>query len=116
MTTVALIEDDKAMTELMSTVLRGAGHEVVAGVDLVELDGARADVVITDLVTLPTYDATKARVWVALLRQRFPGAPVIVCTAHGEAAGEPDRLGADAVITRPFDVDELAAAVQRLAP
>ena len=69
-------------------------------------------VVLTDLG--PRYDPTKARAAVRRLRERWPDAPVIVLTSHRAAAGEPDQLGADALVQKPFDVDDLTNAVRRL--
>lgn len=69
-------------------------------------------VVLTDLG--PLYDPAKARAAVRRLRERWPEAPVILLTAHRAAAEEPDQLGADALILKPFDVDDLSDVVLTL--
>lgn len=69
-------------------------------------------VVLTDLG--PRYDTTKARTAVRRLRERWPYAPVIVLTSHRAATDEPDQLGADALIQKPFDVDDFMNTVRRL--
>jgi DNA-binding response OmpR family regulator len=69
-------------------------------------------VVLTDLG--PRYDPTKARAAVRRLRERWPQAPVILLTSHRAAADEPDQLGADALVQKPFDLEDLTNAVRRL--
>ena len=69
-------------------------------------------VVLTDLGA--RYDPTKGRVAVRRLRERWPHAPVIVLTSHRAAMEESDQLGADALILKPFDVDDLTNAVRFL--
>ena len=69
-------------------------------------------VVLTDLGA--RYDATKGRAAVRRLRERWPYAPVILLTSHRAATEESDQLGADALILKPFDVDDLTDAVRRL--
>jgi DNA-binding response OmpR family regulator len=48
------------------------------------------------------------------LRERWPDAPVILLTSHRAATDEPDQLGADALLLKPFDVDELTDVVSSL--
>jgi DNA-binding NarL/FixJ family response regulator len=69
-------------------------------------------VVLTDLG--PRYDPAKARVAVRRLRERWPNAPIILLTSHRPATQESDQLGADALILKPFDVDDLSTAVALL--
>ena len=69
-------------------------------------------IVLTDLG--PRYDAATGRAAVRRLRERWPGVPVILLTAHRAAADEADQLGADALILKPFDVDDVTNAVARL--
>lgn len=69
-------------------------------------------IVLTDLGV--RYDPAKGRAAVQRLHERWPGAPVILLTAHRAAAEESDQLGADALILKPFDVDDLTDAVRRL--
>ena len=73
---------------------------------------ADPSVVLTDLGA--RYDATKGRAAVRRLRERWPQAPVILLTSHRAATEESDQLGADALILKPFDVDDLTDAVRTL--
>lgn len=72
------------------------------------------ELVISDLLSCDAYEVEAASAWVAEIRRRIPGVPVVVCTAHRRAASDREAIGADAVITKPFDVDELLALVDRL--
>jgi DNA-binding response OmpR family regulator len=109
-----VLDDDETIVELLRTVLAEAGHEAItASRPAADAEYWTADVVITDLVSPGGYDPEDARARVREVRERF-GVPVIVCTAHRQAAYEPDRLGADQVIAKPFDVDSVVGAVDRL--
>ena len=112
MGTILVLDDDRVILDLLHTVLTDAGHSTILSVapDAIPAD-ARADLVLTDLVPLKAYRREAALDWIASLRRRFPGAPVFVITAHSLAANEPDKLGADAIITKPFDVEALLAKI-----
>jgi DNA-binding NarL/FixJ family response regulator len=69
-------------------------------------------VVVTDVG--PRYDPGKARAAIRRLHERWPGTPVILLTSHRRATEEPDRLGAEALILKPFDMDDLTSAVTLL--
>lgn len=67
-------------------------------------------VVLTDLG--PRYNSTKARAALRRLRERWPETPIVLLTSHRAATEEPDQLGADALILKPFDMDVLTDAVR----
>jgi DNA-binding NarL/FixJ family response regulator len=69
-------------------------------------------VVVTDLG--PNYDPAKARAAMRRLHERWPETPVVLLTSHRVAAEEPDQLGAEALILKPFDMDDLTSAVTLL--
>jgi FixJ family two-component response regulator len=66
-------------------------------------------VVVTDLG--PRYDPARARAAMRRLHERWPETPVVLLTSHRAAVEEPDRLGAEALILKPFDMDDLTSAV-----
>ena len=119
MARVLVIEDDAAINDVVTTRLTRDGHAVTQAFSGSEarllLGGAGEkdvafDVVICDLM-LP--GATGEEL-VGLIRERDEATPVIVISARTAAADKIDllHLGADDYLTKPFDLDELAARVE----
>lgn len=115
MSTIVVLDDDQVILDLLRTVLTDAGHTtlVASRVDAIPV-GASADLVIIDLIPLREYRRDTALEWVLSVRSRFTGAPLFVVTAHATAVAEPDMLGADAILAKPFDVETLLAKVDEL--
>ncbi len=112
MALLLLIDDDLALSELLSDYLRGVGHTVYHARDGEE--GLRTfytvhpELVILD-VTMPRRDG-----WQTLERIReLATTPVIMLTARNEEANvlRGFALGADDYVTKPFSFAELAARV-----
>lgn len=112
---VLIIEDDKAIRNLLSTVLELHGYqwrEATSGkISIQELVSYKPQLVLLDL-GLPDMDGTdlirKVRSWSTV--------PIIVVSARSE---DKDKIkafdaGADDYITKPFNVDELLARVRAL--
>ena len=115
MAKVLVLDDSELIAGLMRTVLTESGHEVAISTDPDVLPSdVSPDLIVTDLVSQRPYRLEEARAWVASLRTRFPGKPVVVCTTHQAALADRDALGAAAVIGKPFEVDDLLATVARL--
>lgn len=115
MKSVLVVEDDRSIADTLRMML-----EESYAVTVYEGPGAMpersgADLVITDLLARNGYDSGAAIAMVRELRVRT-GAPVLVLTAHGAAEAD-DRLArvANAVLGKPFQMDELLALVERLA-
>jgi CheY-like chemotaxis protein len=108
---VLVIDDEEALTDLIRVVLADAGHDVVVSNGPRDLPPGPFDCVLTDLVTLTGYSYDAARRWLVELSGGYPNAPIVVVTAHVEAREDRLRLGVRQVVMKPFDVDELAAAV-----
>jgi DNA-binding response OmpR family regulator len=115
MATILVLDDDQVILELLQTVLTDAGYEtIVAATPEAMPAEASVDLVLTDLFALTVYRRDDATRWVASLRSRFGGVPVFVLTGHRAAAAEADRLGADAIISKPFDVDFLLGKISEV--
>src|SRR5689334_8714654 len=71
----------------------------------------KPDAIVLDLM-MPLLDATG---FVELLRlnPRYAGIPIIVMTAAFGAAEEAARLGAQACVTKPFELEELVDNIAR---
>jgi DNA-binding NtrC family response regulator len=112
---VLVVDDEERMAAVVAAALERGGWEcVVCGsgeAALAELDRRDPDVVVTDW-KMPEMDG------VELLRRvkaRRPRLPVILLTAYASvrAAVEAMRDGAFDYVAKPFDNDELRAAVAR---
>jgi len=111
MRTALIIDDDDSIREMLKTLVQEVGFTVHAFAES-SSSHPRTDVVISDLVPLRSYDRAGARAYVTTLRERYPGAPIIVCTAHSAAVG--DDIGADAVLAKPFTLLGLEEAIARV--
>lgn len=115
-THILVIEDDRDIQDLISQVLSDEGYEVLV-VERPEhtLADAAPDLIITDLVGLDRYESEVARASVRRVQRRYPATPILVCTAYQQAMDESDRLGAAAVLRKPFTIEALVETVVRLA-
>jgi DNA-binding response OmpR family regulator len=112
---VLVIEDDTAVMNLIGTVLRRHGFDVVlVGTGLAGLRHVHEHppgIVVLD-VGLPDLDG-----WQVLKQIRdVSEIPVLMLTGH---AGEPDKVrglrgGADDYLTKPFGIDEFTARIEAL--
>lgn len=116
MRSVLVLDDDVTIAELMRVVLSDAGYDVRVSMDPQDLPEGRFDCIVTDLMSVGLYRPEDARDWILRVGDRFPNVPVIVVTAHPEAADDAAALGAAAVIMKPFDVDRIVQVVRELTP
>ncbi|MGH2446892.1 MAG: response regulator [Candidatus Limnocylindria bacterium] len=119
---VAVLDDDLAFVELMQALLSEEGFEPIAlaldGADPVgSISGAGADVVLLDLQGVTEdggFDLLRA------LRNdtRIANVPVLVCSADigfiRDHAADLARMPAVAALEKPFRIDTLTGALQRL--
>ncbi|GAA1281321.1 DNA-binding response regulator [Planotetraspora silvatica] len=115
--TVAIVEDDSALRQVLSRGLREEGFEVPVcvstGSDLLRrIDAAAPEVFIVD-IGLPDVDG---RDLCMAIRARGVEAPVLFLTARGSIT---DRLagfhsGADDYLPKPFHFDELVVRLRAL--
>ena len=111
---VLVIEDQGPIAEMLAQLLRGEGHTVrIARTGPEGLEQARTaapDLITLDLA-LPGMDGA------ALLRALHGGmddVPVVVISAYPDQLTPADRALAAAVISKPFDIDDMLASVNRL--
>jgi len=113
-----LAEDDLELRELLAYVLREDGHEVVEARDGHELlqilsesthRGSTFALVVSD-VRMPGLTAFDV---LGRLQRALTDTPVILITAFGDRTTHlrAQRLGACRVFDKPFDFDDLRAAV-----
>jgi two-component system, NtrC family, response regulator AtoC len=113
---VLVVDDETKMQRVLEIMLKRMGHEVTCASNgqqaLQALESAPVDLVISDL-RMPGISGTEL---LAKLRLQGNGVPVIIMTAYGtiESAVEAMKLGACDYIVRPFDVEILEAAINRI--
>ena len=110
---VLVVEDDGAVSNLVSTALTAHGYEVVTAVSggdaLRKMSESSPEVVLLDL-GLPDIDGVEV-----IRRVRsWTSTPIIVVSARGD---ERDKIcaldtGADDYLTKPFSVGELLARIR----
>ncbi len=112
---ILVVDDEPSIRKVLQAHLARDGHAVETATDGAEaigrLEAEPFDLVITDL-KMPGVGGLEV---LAHVRQNQPGLPLIVITAHGtvDSAVEALKLGAFDYITKPFDLAELRAAVDK---
>jgi two-component system response regulator AtoC len=110
---VLVVDDEPGVLFTLKEVLADRGHEPVTATGgreaLTRLDGVEA--VITDL-SMPGMDGLEL---LRALRERDAALPVVLLTAHGseKVAVAAMKAGAYDYATKPFDIDEIMAVVER---
>jgi CheY-like chemotaxis protein len=113
---ILVMDDDPDMRELMRATLEAAGHTVTLASDGrqgVESYRAKpADLVITDLF-MPDQEGLET---IKQLQIEFPDLPIVAISGKptgGTMLTVAQRLGARAVLQKPFLPDELLKAVEQ---
>ena len=114
MSRILVVDDEQSMREMLGIMLRKEGYEVVVADSRTQaaavLGHEAVDMVVTD-VRLPDGDGIEI---LRHVKAASPHTVVIVMTAFGttETAVAARKLGAEAYILKPFDVDELRIVVR----
>ncbi len=114
--TLLLVDDEEAITSVLSRFFEQAGFVVVVAADgeqgLAAYDAHRPDVVVTD-VCMPVMDG---REMVRQMRAQGTWTPVLLLTQLGESADRAVALdeGADDYLNKPCDPQELLSRVRAL--
>ncbi|ODS64375.1 MAG: nitrogen regulation protein NR(I) [Arenimonas sp. SCN 70-307] len=114
-----VVDDDRTVRIVLAQALRDAGYavgafegarEALAALD----DGETPDLVFTD-VRMPGVDGLA---FLDALKQRRPQLPVVVMSAYTDVASTAGafRGGAHEFLSKPFDLDEAVALVERALP
>lgn len=112
---VLVVDDDRDACETMALDLQGRGFETVSCTEsaaaLTRACDAKIDAVLAD-VQMPEIDGLEL---CRRVRDMHPNIPVIVVTAFGslETAVEAMRAGAFDFVTKPIEMELVAAALER---
>jgi twitching motility two-component system response regulator PilH len=118
MAKVMVVDDAYSDLKLMESILRGAGHQVIAlgDGDGVEdsISAERPDVLLLDIV-MPRrngYDVLRA----LKRNEQTRALPVVLVSSRSQESDRAwgRRQGADDYLAKPFTADQLLAAVGRL--
>lgn len=118
MSRILIVEDTPLMRESLVDVLTASGHDVTTadnGLQAVEsiAGGAEFDIIVTDII-MPEMDGIQAIMEIQTMQ---PQARIIAISGgsarmeKGQGLETARRLGAVAVLEKPFEVDTLLAAV-----
>lgn len=117
MARIAIADDSAPIRLLLKRRLEGAGHEVLEAADGAELievvereEGSGIDLALIDWM-MPRLDGEGTS---ALIRERWPGLPVIGFTAGLGPESDEHSPFTDAFTTKPFDFDYLFEAIEDL--
>lgn len=113
---ILIVDDEASMRELLERLLTKEGYDVLPAADgeeALELAiDTRPDIVLTDL-KMPRMGGMEL---LQGLAEEGIDAAVIIMTAYGTLRGavEAMKLGAEAYIHKPFEIDEILLTVERV--
>ena len=112
---ILVVDDDRAIRELVSTVLSEDGFAVATAANgreaLARIAAQPPALVLLDL-QMPIMSGWEV---LAELRAAQVQVPVVFMTAGYRAKAEAERHGADGYVAKPFDVAEVLQVVARFA-
>jgi DNA-binding response OmpR family regulator len=131
MAAILVVDDEQDVAEAIQAVLEHAGFAVVvansAAAGLEAVEAREFDVVVTDMI-MPKVNGLEL---IRNLRRRHPRVRVIAISgggSFGPLSLKPDAIsthafiaaardaGAELVLTKPFDMEELLAAIRQHLP
>ena len=114
---VLVVDDEPTIRDLIADILRESGYYVETGANGVEalqrMHQGLPHVIVLDLM-MPMLDAT-GFVELKRLNPRFDSVPIVLVTAAFGAHDAAERLGAQACLAKPFELDDLTHIVDLLA-
>ena len=117
--TVLLVDDDDSVLETISPMLTDAGYDVLgvakARIGFDEFQSRPVDLIITDIL-MPEMEGIE---FILKLRKESPSVPIIAIFGSGRSStidylAMARRLGATAVLEKPFGREELLGVVAKV--
>jgi CheY-like chemotaxis protein len=118
MASILIIDDDPDVLRTLRRVVESQGHTVHEAADGVTalrfFAGQPTDLVITDIY-MPGMDGIEL---IMRIKEAFPEARVVAMSGGGRlpmdnVLGAASMLGAEALLEKPFTVEDVASAVER---
>jgi CheY-like chemotaxis protein len=114
---ILIVEDEESIFQVLAPLLRSVGYHVVHAPNslcaLVWLAAHQPALVLLDL-WIPV-DGGR-RLATAIRQQYGSAVPILLLTAAYVAAEAVNAFGAVGYLRKPFDLDDLLAAVERIVP
>lgn len=116
---ILIVEDDSELREMLALSLTRRKYTVIEAVNgkdaIVRFKPSITDLVVTDLI-MPEEDGLKV---IMKLRELKPALKVIAISGGGKAGpgsylNLARALGADAVYSKPFSINELVARIEEM--
>ena len=115
---ILIVDDSASLRQVVSIALKGAGYEVIEACDgkdaLSKLDGRKVNLIISD-VNMPNMDG------ITLLKEvkKLPDykfTPIIMLTTENQESMKVQgkEAGAKAWVVKPFQPEQMMAAVAKL--
>ena len=115
---VLVVDDDRAIREILEEALADEGYEVDLAGDGVEaidkVNHRRPELILLDWM-MPRMDG-EAFADELDRRGLRPAIPILILTAAGNAQQKAERIGAEGYVTKPFELPRLLDEVARLVP
>lgn len=116
---IIVVDDSAVLRTTIQNALDSAGYEVAGTADgskrLFEMleSGTLPDLILLDMF----FPDEKGVDILKVLKERYPKLKVLVITAMNQESlnKEIKRLGADDILYKPFDMDDLTFAIQKLS-
>ena len=117
--TIMIVEDDPAISEMLSLNLTKEGYEVVTAISadeaLKKLEEKDVDFFIIDIMLPGSMDGFDL-IRVLKSNENYRTTPVLILSAKDDAADKVAglELGSDDYVTKPFNVRELLARIKSI--
>ncbi len=116
--TIMIVDDSASVRQLLGFVLKGAGYEVIEGVDgkdaLSKLTGQKVHLIVSD-VNMPNMDGIT---FVKQVKQmpNYKFTPIIMLTTEAQEGKkrEGQAAGAKAWVVKPFTPETMLGAIEKL--
>lgn len=117
MFTLALVDDSRILRSALRSVLESSGYEVKFEADGSKELFERLQTGTVDVILLDVFFPNESGLDIlSQLKARYPKIKVLMVTGlqQNSVLEEAQKRGADGVLYKPFDTDDLLSAVQRL--
>ena len=115
---ILLIDDEQMVRKIVRKMLERSGHDVTEAengrLGLEQLKAGAFELVLTDII-MPEMEGVETLVTV---REQYPDVKVIAMSGGGRTGnidflGTAEKLGASAILHKPFTLSALTAAMER---